>query len=712
VTVPTPAPGRRRGALASLAGLAALAALAGVLAAALVASLGMAAYAAVDLGAASLVVSPLDVPQVAVPQASLVLAADGSRIATLFDENRTDVPLSAMSRPVQQAVVAVEDARFFQHGAVDPRGLIRAIIGDVSGHSVQGASTLTQQYVKNLLLEQAVASGNRAGERAATARTLSRKLRELRIAEAVEGRLSKQQILERYLDIVYFGEGAYGVQAAAERYFGVPAARLDVVQSATLAGLVQNPDAYDPVAHAHAAQLRRNHVLRDMLAQRMITPVRYAAAVATPVRVTGHAPDQGCEAAATSGFFCEYVVRSLISDQRYAALGATPADRERALLTGGLVIRTTLDPRTQAAAVTALDHRVPPRDRSHLGAAAVTVTPGTGAVVAMAENRTYDNSAGPGRTSVDYATDASLGGSTGFQTGSSFKPFTLATWLAGGGSLDDVVDATPRAFAPSDFTSCGSAVRGSQPYVPGNSEGTETGRMSLRKATADSVNVAYVDLETRLDLCDVAATAQSLGVHLAAPARPCASSGPRTTTLPTCLPSLTLGVEDVAPLTMAAAYAGFASGGTYCAPLPVTSVRRAAAPGRPAKTVLSVQPQCRQALAPDVASGVNTALESVLTQGTAAAVGPLPHGQSAGKTGTTNGPFDSWFVGYTAERSTAVWVGDPGHRVHGRFERRRLRDLDVGGRFYPTVFGASIAAPVWKALMTAAMRGLPPQPLP
>ena len=724
MTAPTPAPGRRHGspgprhpvrrrrrrAPVALAGGVVLAALAGVLTAALVVSTVFTAAAAVNVGAATLAVAPEGVPHVAVPQASVVLAADGAPIAELFAQNRTDVPLSAMARPVQQAVVAVEDARFFHHGALDVRGLARAAVGDASGRPVQGASTITQQYVKNLLLEQAVTEDDAAAAKAATARTLARKLKELRIAEAVEHELTKPQILERYLNIVYFGEGAYGVQAASERYFGVPAARLDVARSATLAGLVQDPQAYDPTVHPQAARERRDHVLLDMRAQAMITPAQYAAAVAAPLRVTGHAPAEGCGSAGSRSYFCDYVVRSLTTDPRYAALGATPAARSRALLTGGLVVRTTLDLDTQAAAVRALDAKVPPHDPSHLGATAVTVTPDTGAVVAMAEDRTYGS--GKGRTSVNYAVDAGLGGSSGFQTGSSFKPFTLATWLAGGGRLDDTVDATPRAFPMSDFTSCGSPVRGSPAYRPGNSEGTETGKMSLLQATADSVNVAYVDLETRLDLCDVAATATSLGVHLATPARPCASSGPMSTALPTCLPSLTLGVEDVAPLTMAAAYAGFASGGTYCEPSPVTSIGRRAAGGAPAATVLTVSPKCRQVLGAGVASGVDTALEKVLTDGTAAAVGPLPNGQSAGKTGTTNGPYDSWFVGYTAQRSTAVWVGDPGHSAHGTIERRRLRDVVVGGRFYPTVFGASIAAPVWKSVMTAAMRGLPGEPLP
>jgi membrane peptidoglycan carboxypeptidase len=231
----------------------------------------------------------------------------------------------------------------------------------------------------------------------------------------------------------------------------------------------------------------------------------------------------------------------------------------------------------------------------------------------------------------------------------------------------------------------------------------------VQQATSDSVNVAYVDMESRLDLCDIAATAQRLGVHLAAPEP--SDCGPGTTTeLPTCVPSLTLGVKTIAPLTMAAAYAGFASGGTWCAPDPVTSIGRTASDGT-STVLVRTSPQCHQALDPAVASGVNQALTHVLTDGTAAAVGPLAQ-PSAGKTGTTDGPYDTWFVGYTAQRSTAVWVGDPGTSHGGAIGRRRLADITVGGQYFPIVYGASIAAPIWKQLMTTATSGLPTEALP
>lgn len=645
------------------------------------------------------------------PQTSVMLAADGTPLAQFYTENRVQVPIAQITPLLQNAVVAVEDARFFQHGAVDPKGLLRAVANDVTGGRVEGASTLTQQYVKNALLEQGVAAHDAKAVQAATARTATRKLLELRLAVAVEARLTKDQILERYLNIVYFDQQTYGAQAASLRYFGVSASQLTLPQAALLGGMVQDPSADDPIVHPVAAQKRRNIVLTDMRSQKMITPAQYTAAVNTPVLVQGTAPPNGCDPAGVNGFFCEYVVQSLLTSPAYSALGATTAQRQTALQSGGLVIHTTLDPPTQHGAVSAVDKAIPSTDPSGLAATAVTVEPGTGAVIAMAEDRTYSVTAGAGQTSVNYATDAGLGGSRGFQTGSSFKPFTLAAWLAAGKGLADTIDATRRGFPFSDFTACGQHLVGSQLYNPGNSEGTESGPMSVLQATANSVNVAYVQMESQLDLCTIATTAQGLGVHLGAPESECSPGAAAGSNLPTCLPSLTLGVKDIAPLTMAAAYAGFASGGIYCSPAPVSSITRAPSSDAPASTVAAYPPQCGQALAPAVAAGVNTALTQVLTTGTAGAVGPLHPWASAGKTGTTDGPYDSWFVGYTAQRSTAVWVGDPGRVVNGTYLRRQLTNIDVAGTHFGTIYGASIAAPIWKDLMTTAMQGLPAEPL-
>ncbi|HEY6797609.1 MAG TPA: transglycosylase domain-containing protein [Kineosporiaceae bacterium] len=336
------------------------------------------------------------------PATSTVLAADGTPIAYRYDESRTAVALTDVSPLMRKAIVAIEDARFYQHGAIDPRGVLRAVVSNSTGGGTEGASTLTQQYVKNLLVETATAAGDPAAARAAVARTPARKLREAKLAMTVERQLSKDEILQRYLNIVYFGQGSHGIQSAAMRYFDVPAAGLTPPQAALLAGLVQDPSQFDPVTHPDAARQRRDVVLADMRQQGMITPAQEQTARATGVEVTGSAPPAGCIASATSAFFCQYVVRTIVTSDTYSALGATPAAREQAPRTGGLVIRTGLDLPAQEAARTAVNRAVPPDDPSGLGTTAVTVEPGTGRVTAMVENRGYAVTAGPGRTSVNY----------------------------------------------------------------------------------------------------------------------------------------------------------------------------------------------------------------------------------------------------------------------------------------------------------------------
>lgn len=687
-----------------MAGFLAVSVLAGVLAAGLVLpAAGLAG--STTTGATSYFDSlPEDLSPTTLPQRSVLLDQDGHQLAVFYQENRVVVPLARISPLMQHALVAIEDSRFYQHGAVDLRGVVRAAVHDRAGGSTQGASTLTQQYVKNLLLEKAVVAGDKQAAQAAVARSIGRKLREMKLAVGVERRLTKDQILDGYLNIAFFGGQTYGVEAAAERYFGVPAGKLTLPQAALLAGMVQQPSGFDPTRHPEEATARRDVVLDRMQQLGMITPADAAKARASKVRARAGEPSNGCANAGAYGLFCDAVTRTVVNDNGFAALGRTPEQRQQALQRGGLVIRTTLDRSLQQATLDAVDQAVPPDDPSHLGAASVTVEPGTGKVLALAENREFSTRPGTGRTSVDYLTDQADGGSTGFQTGSSFKPFTLAAWLEAGHSLNDTVDATQRPFAFSDFRSCGSTLHGSQPYTPGNSEGTETGPMSVLDATVNSVNVAYVDMEARLDLCDVADVAGRLGVHLAQPEQECSSQDAPSTALPTCLPSLTLGVKQIAPLTMAAAYAAFADGGVWCRPVLVTGIRRSG------KDLAVPQPQCRQAISREVADQVDVALSQVLTRGTAAGVGPLDGYPSAGKTGTTNGPYDSWFVGFTRQRSTAVWVADPGRVRDGRLVRRRLHDVRVDGRYHGTIFGATIAAPIWKDVTAAAMDGLPSQP--
>src|SRR4051812_8842492 len=350
---------------------------------------------------------PADLKAPPPPERSRLLAADGSTLAEFFTQDRVNVPLADVAPIMQKAMIAIEDIRFFNHGAVDLQGTMRAALTNLGkGQTTQGGSTLTQQYVKNVLVA--------AGDKHATTDSLARKVREARYAIALERKLTKQQILERYLNIVYFGEGAYGVESAAHRYFGITAAKLTLAQSALLAGLVQSPSDYDPVRDEAAATARRNEVLDRMQAAGFITAADHQAASAAPLGVALREPTFGCETS-SAPFFCDWVHQLILADKRF---GPDVAAREKTLMTGGLTIRTTLRPSVQRAAQHAVDSVVPAGGR--VATAVAVVQPGTGAVLGMAVDRRYGSH--HGQTRLNFA----AGGQSGFQAGSTFQLFTPA----------------------------------------------------------------------------------------------------------------------------------------------------------------------------------------------------------------------------------------------------------------------------------------------
>ena len=423
-----------------------------------------------------------------------------------------------------------------------------------------------------------------------------------------------------------------------------------------------------------------------------------ASSLASPLGVNKKVATSGCVTAHEDAYFCSYLRALLSQDPGFSSLGATPDQRAETLKQGGLTIHTTLDGDIQAAAQKAVLDRVPIADPSGAGAASVTIEPGTGKVLSMVQNRDYYPGTAPGQTVINYNVDQEYGSGDGFQTGSTFKPFTLATWLAKGKGLYDVIDATRRTHSFSEFQSCNGPL-GGQTWNPANSEGTEGGEMTVLDATRLSVNAAYVDMATQLSLCDIAATATKLGVHKAYAYNGGDCQNQETTALPDCTPSMVLGSMQIAPITMAAAYAAFADDGTYCAPIVVSSII-----DRNGKSLAVPASSCNQAIDPNVALGVTYALKTVLESGTAAGNGiGRP---AAGKTGTTDGSVDTWFIGYTPQRATAVWVGynpDP-----GKDGRADLKDIEIGGRYYSgQVFGATIAAPIWHDIMEVASDGLP-----
>jgi membrane peptidoglycan carboxypeptidase len=676
----------------------------------LLAGLGMPAVAASGYAARNSVAFFDSLPgELATPplsERSHLVMANGVPIADFYEENRQEVTLDGIAPVMQQAIVAIEDSRFFQHGGVDPKGLFRAAVANyASGDIVQGASTLTQQYVKNVLIETANAKGDKAAIERARAQTKERKIQEIKLAISLEKKIPKQEILNRYLNIAYFGDQVYGVEAAARYFFNKPAKELLLPEAALLAGVVQSPGDWSPRAHPEAATERRNVVLRRMFDLRMITEQQYQEARANKFALYLKKPKNGCANAGSNAWYCEYVLRLIANSDEFSALGKTREEREQSLLRGGLTIQTAMNKKIQDSAWAALTETIPTKDKSNVSTAAVTVEPGTGHILAIMQNKEYDPGGGPGKVATNYATDYQYGGSGGFQTGSTFKPFTLATWLKKGKSLNSVVSAKGGSAPYSDFRSCDPNLGSRQEYKYSNSEGDGEGSMTVLSATYQSVNTAYVSMEKQLDLCDIAKTAEDLGVHLAAPQDDqCKRGEQKTIKLPTCQPSLTLGPKELSPMTMAAAYATFASGGIYCKPIAVLSIK-----DRNGKPIDIPKANCGRKLDKDVAAGVNFALQKVLTQGTARGMGiGRPAG---GKTGTTNNSVDTWFVGYTAQRSTAVWVGDPvprPARAGSKYlVRKTLNGRTIGGRSPGRVYGATFAAPMWQKIMKKAHDGLP-----
>jgi membrane peptidoglycan carboxypeptidase len=622
-------------------------------------------------------------------QQSRILYADGTPMATFFYENRIAVPLSSVAPTMRQAVIAIEDSRFYEHGGADAKGIMRAMLNNASGGDTQGASTLTQQWVKNVLLEQAIQDGDKEMQAALQNPNKGRKLREIKLAISAEKRLTKDEILQNYLNIALFGDGQYGVETAARHYFSKKSSDLALQDAALLAGMLQGPSRYDPVAHPEAALQRRNTVLARMLQLGMISQEQHDAAAAVPLeeQLKVQKTQNGCEQAGIAGFFCDYVTKVVLNNE---AFGKDVNDRKRLLYRGGLTITTTLDRNMQKQAYDTINAKVPAKDSSGVGGSIVSVQPGTGHILAMAQNRVYNprSEAGVDATSINYNTSFQYGGSRGFQPGSTFKPLVLATWLKSGRSLNDTVDARKKTFPNSVWKMPCFGRYTSPPWGPQNAgDGMGSGHMRVLEATYNSVNTAYAEMESKLNLCDIQKTASSLGVFNAYSGKPVAVR-----------PSMVLGVEEVAPVSMAGAFAAFGAQGTFCKPTAILKVTDAN------DKELPIPPSdCAAALTPDIANGVTSALENTLIKGTARGLGiGRP---AAGKTGTTNDNVATWFVGYTPQVATAVWLGHPG-------SSKTLNGSTIDGKRYRKMYGATLSAPIWHDYMAAVHKGLPVKDFP
>lgn len=613
-------------------------------------------------------IQPLD-------QRSTIYAEKGGQevpIATFYAQNRQDVGWTGVTSLVKQAAIDTEDPHFYEEGGVDVTGTIRGALSTALGHDTQGGSSITQQYVKNVLVQRCDAEYiNQGATKAVTqaeqekyencyadaaGTTIDRKLKEIRYAIGVNKTYTKRQVLMGYLNIAGFGGQVYGIQAAAEYYFDVPATQLNLPESATLVAILNNPanlridipsSKENGQANGYKLTLdRRNYVLQRMEIHHSITAAQYQAAVKTPITPKITPEQSGCGTAAQydAAFFCDYVE----DEFKYSsAFGKTEDDRLALFDRGGLNIYSTLNLDLQNTAQAAVSNYIPASSSNPnyvLGASDVSMEVGTGRIVTMVENKGYNDTStpNPDTTAVNYNTDYAYGGSNGFQTGSSFKAYDLIAWLQAGYAIDDVINASQHAYNNTDFTnSCDPTT--SSPWYITNDEGDEGGNMTVLAATENSVNTAFAKMATKLDLCNILNAAKSLDVH---PANPAANPWVET-------PSLILGTNYISPLTMATAYAGIANNGVVCTPIAIDKVVTNAGASIP-----TPKTSCHQGISSAVAAGVVYALEHVMTNGTATSANPFDGVPIMGKTGTSDNSVQNWLVTSTTKVANAVWVGN------------------------------------------------------
>jgi penicillin-binding protein 1A len=580
-------------------------------------------------------------------QSSQIYAADGTLITALHGpQNRKEVTLARIPLVLQNAVIAIEDERFYFHRGVDFRAIFRAAQHNATeGEALQGGSTITQQLVKNTLLN--------------SGKTLDRKIQEASLAWQLEEHYSKQRILEIYLNTVYFGNGAYGVEAATEEYFGHPVEQTTAVQAATLAGLIQAPSADDPVLHPDAAVARRNVVLAKMQEQGYLTEPERDSGIAQPL---GLSPTPTADRYPAAHFVDE-VKKFVQSDARCTNCGATPAEREYNLFSGGLRIFTTIDLGLQAAAEQAINEVMP--DPAGPEAALVAVDPRSGYVRAMVGGRDFFGTQETAKCNlaIGCKPDPRLNGRG---TGSAFKPFVLAAALTQGIPLSEIIPA-PGCIHLDPPTG---------PWDPCNADPGEgaPGGTNLIEGTVHSFNTLYAQLILQVGPQNGVDMAKKLGV---------------TSTLK-ALPSAVLGANDVTPLDMASAYGSFANRGVHVTPVMVTKITNASG------TILyeSTHEQTKAIDAP-IADTVTSVLQQVIARGTGtAAQEPFP---VAGKTGTGEFYKNAWFCGYTPTLSTAVWAGFPGDEVEMSPPTTAI-----------TVYGGTWPAKIWQRFMAAAQGDAPP----
>lgn len=639
-------------------------------------------------------------------ESSRVLLADGSILTDFFEENRQYVPLDQISETMQQAQIAIEDHRFFEHGALDLQSVLRAALGNAAAGGVSGGgSTLTQQYVK--LVRQQMCNNEPSCIAEVTAPKFDRKILEMRYAVALEQKLSKKEILERYLNIAYYGDRTYGVQAAAQHYFGVNASELDLAQSALLAGLVQNPSTSDPVNNLDAALARRDAVLNAMVEYQGLPREEADKASETPFDASKvSVKPNGC-VGTRYPFICQYAENILTSDQM-PGLGSTPKEREDTLRRAGLTIKLNIDPRIQDAAQKAIEGVVAPTD--DLIAVADTVDPKTGKILAMAQSRPVmgDNKEA-GETYWNYSVPLAYGGNDGFMMGSTFKTFAAAAGIAEGRYPDTTYYTVGQSqnWNGRTYKDCEGNTRiinDNPPWVTQNvTTGHTAGQFNMVTGMMWSVNNYWVNLNLDNGPCKTAEMAELSGIELANPVADANGFGDELKDWGSA-PSLVLGAPFVTVLSLASSYGTFANRGTHCKPILLDSVKT-----KTGEDIAVPSAECEQKIDPKIADGVNYVLHKTQTEGLSAKSN-IPNGiDQASKTGTADDSSGTYaFAGYTPDLSTAVVIAADRESERWRSTPEAARNMRT---YYASPLGRALGwtngQDIWRPMMATAMEGMP-----
>nr|WP_240947688.1 transglycosylase domain-containing protein [Planosporangium mesophilum] len=602
-------------------------------------------------------------------QTSYLYANDGKTLITAFyEEYRTEVKLQDIAPVMQQAIIAAEDSRFYHHGGVDVKGVVRALVANRdSGRVTQGASTLTMQYVRNVLKTDVTLTDEQ--RRLATVESPDRKVQEIRYALQLERKLSKKEILNRYLNIAYFGSGAYGIETASRMYFSKSAAQLTLPEAAMLAGLVQSPEVDNPInGNRKAALERRAYVLDSMARNKLISDEEAHRAKSQPLEVRQSTPPPNkCVSVAPEhgdwGFFCDYFHQWWNSQQ---AFGATRALRDRNLKRGGYRIVSSLDPKIQATALRESLAVYPYGNARALPLA--MVQPGTGRVLAMAINRYYSLAQNPNNAPYPNTVNQLVAGDdnlAGYQAGSTFKMFTMLTALDGGRPLSTLFNAPSPLVT--HWPGGGGAVCGGRYCPPNANPAWMNGPRMMWDGFGRSVNTYWVWLEEQVGADKVVAMAKKLGIQFRS-SLDADLAGPRVSEWG----AFTLGVSQTTPLDVANAYATVAAEGMYCPPLPVLSIT-----DRDGRALPQGSPSCQRVVSEDVARAATDAARCPVGQqsfygkcngGTDDAIGSLLGRPVAGKTGTSDGESTESFAAFTpqiAGAATAVNPDNPMDAVGG-----------------------------------------------